>query len=448
MIKRVVLENFMAHERTELILGPGVTALTGPNNTGKSAVVEGLRCVATNPMPRNYIRHGAKEARVTVELEDGTRVVWIRKKGSAGYELWAPGAEEPQEYWKFGRKPPEDVLSALRLDVIEMDGNKGDIDVHIGNQREPIFLLNRPDSDAALFFAASSESAHLLAMQNLLKRRTQDAKRQERDLEGRLEGIEAELDELSLLPDIAVGLESARELEATAKNLQVTIPAMELQLSRLAETDAALCRARETATVYKKLSEPPKAKEVKPLSGMIHRMGQVEKALDRARKIGDALAPVSEAPAPFDTVRLATLCNRLQHLDDAQHKAGARDAVLVTLRPMPTPENTDHLAELKELLSKANTRLAEVNQTWDILRSIGEPPEVRADSRLEALVADIRGLTTGRHEAERHLGVLEKQLRSVREAIGATVDALGHCPTCGADLNSEVFLDQKDNHVA
>ena len=67
MIKKIVIDNFMAHERTELELGPGVTVLTGPNNTGKSAIVEALRCVATNPTPKYYIRHGAKEARVTVD---------------------------------------------------------------------------------------------------------------------------------------------------------------------------------------------------------------------------------------------------------------------------------------------------------------------------------------------------------------------------------------------
>ena len=83
MITTIVLENFMAHQRTELQLGPGVNVLTGPNNSGKSAVVEGLRCLAANPPPRHVIRHGAKEARVTVCLEDGTRIVWIRTKGAA-----------------------------------------------------------------------------------------------------------------------------------------------------------------------------------------------------------------------------------------------------------------------------------------------------------------------------------------------------------------------------
>ncbi len=217
MIAKIVLENFMAHERTELELGPGVNALTGPNNTGKSAIVEGLRCLATNPVPKHYIRHGAKEARVSVELEDGMRIIWIRKKRSSGYELWHPGADEPEEYWKFGRKPPEDILNALRLDLVELETGDA-VDVHVGNQREPVFLLNQPGSNAAAFFAASTESAHLLAMQNVLKRRTQDANRRERDLEGRLGMVRDEMDVLAPLPDIALAVETGRELEQSSKN--------------------------------------------------------------------------------------------------------------------------------------------------------------------------------------------------------------------------------------
>ncbi|MDD4952968.1 MAG: AAA family ATPase, partial [Desulfovibrionaceae bacterium] len=110
MISRIVLENFMAHERTELDLGPGLTVLTGPNNSGKSAVVEGLRCLASNPAPKYFIRHGASRARVEALLDNGFRVAWVRSKTSAIYEVWAPGADGPETYAKFGRRPPGDVL--------------------------------------------------------------------------------------------------------------------------------------------------------------------------------------------------------------------------------------------------------------------------------------------------------------------------------------------------
>lgn len=245
----------MAHKLTEIELGSGVNALTGPNNSGKSAVVEALRCVATNPVPKYYIRHGAKEARVTLELEDGTRVAWVRKKRSSGYELWKPGVEEPEEYWKFGRKPPEDVLNALKLDLVELE-NGGEIDVHVGNQREPIFLLNQPGSNAAAFFAASTESAHLLAMQNLLKRKTLEAKREKNELKGRLKEVEERLDRFSPLPNIGVELEIARETEASTKKMEAEIPALEASILAQERLQKNVEQKHSTATILKGVDAP------------------------------------------------------------------------------------------------------------------------------------------------------------------------------------------------
>jgi DNA repair ATPase RecN len=69
MIKRVIIKDYMAHKETELELDPGVTVITGPNNSGKSAVVEVLRSVGQKPSPHHAIRHGASQAVVRVELE-------------------------------------------------------------------------------------------------------------------------------------------------------------------------------------------------------------------------------------------------------------------------------------------------------------------------------------------------------------------------------------------
>ena len=165
----------MAHARTEFALAPGLNVLTGPNNTGKSAVVEALRCLAANPAPRHVIRHGASEARVTLELDDGTAVTWVRRPKYALYEVRRPGVEEPEVYAKFGRAVPEDVQRLLRLGPVRLDGDVS-VDVHIGNQREPVFLLNEPGTVVAGFFAASTEAAHLIAMQALLTERGRKAK--------------------------------------------------------------------------------------------------------------------------------------------------------------------------------------------------------------------------------------------------------------------------------
>lgn len=447
MITKILLENFMAHERTELELGPGVNALTGPNNTGKSAVVEGLRCVATNPVPKHYIRHGAKEARVSLEFEDGTKVVWIRKKRSSGYELWKPGAEEPEEYWKFGRRPPEDILAALRLDLVELETG-GEIDVHVGNQREPVFLLNQPGSNAAAFFAASTESAHLLAMQNLLKRKTQDAKRQELDLKGRLGQIESDLDRFAPLPDIAVELEAVRELEATTNRLQKDIPTLENAISAQAALHKTMRHREASATILKEVRDVPKLCDVNELRNTIARINQLETVSRRAGAVTDVLSGMAEVPNVSDTRSLATVCGQLQRLESALRKGVALQSVAAALAEPPTGENTSHLSGIiNEMLAVTYRGRREARRN-DVLQTLAEPPHIQPNMHLEMLLADLHRVDGRRRGAQQQLLDLENRLEGLKKGITRRVEAIGCCPTCGADLSTEAFLDRRCRHGA
>jgi len=94
MIRRIILKNFMSHEETVIELADGVTVLTGPNNTGKSAVVEALRCIVENPPSKELIRHGAQKAEVAVELDSGETIVWERTYTYPLYKIIKGNIEE------------------------------------------------------------------------------------------------------------------------------------------------------------------------------------------------------------------------------------------------------------------------------------------------------------------------------------------------------------------
>lgn len=437
----------MAHAHTELELGPGVNALTGPNNTGKSAIVEALRCLATNPVPRHYIRHGAKEARVSVELEDGTRVVWIRKKRSSGYELYLPGAEEPEEYWKFGRRPPEDILKVLRLDLVELETG-GEIDVHVGNQREPVFLLNQPGSNAAAFFAASTESAHLLAMQNRLKRRTQDARRTERELETRIREVESEMAAYAPLPDIELGLESARELDAAARGLQTEIPVLEKGI----ETQARLWKDRENlqerARILDGVEEVSSLHDVAGLALLLKQMKLVELQQNVAVGRSGALASLQESPAGEPTTQLAQLCDRLQAVESNLRKAVLQQDVMVSLTEPPLLQNAPHLLGIMNEILASRSRLEREERCLSVLQNIAEPPEVASLSTLESVVDTVHGLTAQKVQQEAKLGQLETELQSLTDHIEQRLDEMGRCPTCGGRISAQAFLERRCDHEA
>lgn len=438
----------MAHERTELELGPGVNVLTGPNNTGKSAIVEALRCVATNPIPRHYIRHGAKEARVTVEVEDGAKVVWIRKKRSSGYELWAPGAEEPQEYWKFGRKPPQDVLDVLRLNLVALEGDKDPIDVHIGNQRDPVFLLNQPKSDAAAFFAASTESAHLLAMQNLLKRKTMEAKRREKDLVAGMAEAENRLDLFSPLPSIEMELDSARKLEETANHLQRTIPMLEQALATQAELNAALRDQRATMEKLDAVRSAPTIGDTAGLSVLGHQITSTDASLRQCRGQVAAMSGLTSVPATEETRPLARLCKELQTMEQARAKGDRRVLATAGLREPPTAKKTEYLSDLLDELLAHQIRIRRGNLRRDYLLAVQEPPKLESVDHLQGVMTEVVACQTRMEEVRTTFHMLENRLEILETTIRQRLGELGCCPTCGADLDSVAFLDQECRHDA
>jgi exonuclease SbcC len=70
MIRRITLQNYMAHTYTVIEPSEGLTVLVGPNNCGKSAVVSALQTLCNNASGDYMVRHDEKEAQITVETDD------------------------------------------------------------------------------------------------------------------------------------------------------------------------------------------------------------------------------------------------------------------------------------------------------------------------------------------------------------------------------------------
>ena len=405
MIRKLVLDNFMAHAHTEVALGPGMTVLTGPNNIGKSALVEGLRCLATNPAPKAFLRHGATMARVEALLEDEegnvTKVAWVRRKASAVYELTRPGEEEPEVFAKLGRgHVPDEVRAALKLDPVTLETGQ-DVDVHIGNQREPIFLLNMPPSAAAAFFAASTESAHLLAMQNLLKRRVQDAKREEKALAGRIHGLERELDGLAGLPDLTLAVEQAVEQERALEAKARALPRLAEQLRNLGELAVGTAREGERAKALAPLEPPRESAPVRGLARTITDMARLERSSLDLRTRGRALSGLAAPPDTAPVADLARTMADLQRFSVAADQLKERTRGLADLQPSPTP------------------------------LPIGP---------LSGLTAELQGLEQDRADTDKTLKQLKKDSLNLEREIRDRLKRLSACPLCGGRLDSNAFL--------
>src|SRR5437016_5867438 len=137
MIRRIVLENYMSHSRTVIEPAAGLTALVGPNNCGKSAVVSALLSLCGDTPGDFMVRHGESLCSVTVETDDGHTIIWRRKGGAVSYIIDGTVVD------RVGRgNLPDHLHEHLRLAKVAPSGGGEPFDVHFGLQKSPIFLID------------------------------------------------------------------------------------------------------------------------------------------------------------------------------------------------------------------------------------------------------------------------------------------------------------------
>jgi len=114
MISELQIRDFQAHEKLKIEFKPGVNTIVGASDVGKSAIIRALSWVLFNqPSGDEFIRHGAKQARARVVVDDQA-IVRARGKGVNTYAL---GEEE---FAAFGSGVPEEITKLLRVDEINI----------------------------------------------------------------------------------------------------------------------------------------------------------------------------------------------------------------------------------------------------------------------------------------------------------------------------------------
>lgn len=132
MIERLLLQQFQAHEKLDLQLGP-LTVFVGNNGAGKSTVLRALRWVlVSRPSGKSVLRWGTKWCRVQAKVE-GRRVGKERRRNSNTYYLGTDPYEAP------GQKVPDPIAAVLQVDE----------QLNFQHQFDGPFLLNLTGGQAA-----------------------------------------------------------------------------------------------------------------------------------------------------------------------------------------------------------------------------------------------------------------------------------------------------------
>lgn len=116
MIKKLVIENFQSHEKTELNLAPGVNVITGVSQSGKTAILRALHWLLHNRPSgerfRSWFASGA--TKVMIETSEGDRIWHVKDDKINSYTVGS------NVFDKIGRDIPDMVQSALRISELNI----------------------------------------------------------------------------------------------------------------------------------------------------------------------------------------------------------------------------------------------------------------------------------------------------------------------------------------
>ncbi len=138
MISTIQIDNFQSHQNTILELDPGVNAITGASDSGKSAIIRALLWNFDNrPLGDAFCSWfaGKKPTSVGVEFAEGTYVIKERKNGKNSYNL------NGTKFEALKSDVPEDLATLVNL-----------ADYNISSQHSPYFLLQETGGEVARRF--------------------------------------------------------------------------------------------------------------------------------------------------------------------------------------------------------------------------------------------------------------------------------------------------------
>ncbi|MFC4172604.1 AAA family ATPase [Microvirga sp. GCM10011540] len=307
-LRFIRLVNVQAYEDATLHLSPGVNALIGPNNRGKSTFIRALRAVFYGEARDSLVRAGAKSALVEIGVAGRRILRFTRQPRRTPVNVWslheADGSvveEQGMRYETGGRAVPDWVADLFQIRKVE------ELDVHIAHQKFPVFLLGETASRRSAVLSIGQEASYIRDMLVIHRERcTRDntfVRTGERELIGLIEALEG-FEELDLLKErLAAARDQATEIKAADARLQqmrdcaISLAQLREKLARVQARAQATAHLPEPERLARLASNLERSRERERIGRQVI---QVAEALARSRVRLDALRAMPEAAPPLE----------------------------------------------------------------------------------------------------------------------------------------------------
>jgi exonuclease SbcC len=402
------LQNFQSHSNSRIEFSPRVTAITGHNNNGKSAVVRALKKVIRDtPDGSTFVRDGADLARITAVFVDGAsseRFEIVREVPSSTskeenkYIIIDP-QQDVQEFVKFSRSGiPAEVISKMGFDVpVEIAGEM--IDLNIQMQLDELFLVQGTGLPS-FRGKVISKITEIDVVNNAIQEISLEQKR----LSSSCKSYQQQLDELA--PEL-----KKYEHFAEITRVHSVISGFVAQLGDEVELYEAISShlPKITALVEKATKLNEAYRQLRDVDPLERRIEQVESDV---RLLQEHLLP------------LFRMQRRLEELENVEFS-------------LPSLEDLDkevdtllQLEQLNGIYQRDRARLRELQQAEFNLPVITIDDSVNLLVQLKDLSETIKDLSNKQQVMETSIEIAQKELSGSQQELEMFEKQLGVCPVC------------------
>jgi len=306
MINTLTIRNFQSHKETILDLSPGVNVITGPSDSGKSAILRALIWLVENRPSGDSFRSDWGGS-TFVELDLGKFTVWrVRNKDQNEYGMWNPDATKGALIFKAVRSEvPEEVQKALRISPIS-----------IQQQHDLLYLFTSSPGEVAKHF---NTLAHIDSIDSSIK----NVQRWLRDLERKVISSEEHIDGLKLQLTQFENIESLEE----------KVKALERLEKQKAEKSMKAIQLKDYISQYKTVESA--LKELKPIQKLSKKVDSIAKLMKdrkglnaRANAIDNILSRIKSTRSRTEAIEF-----KLERLEE-EYENNFPDVCPLCERPM------------------------------------------------------------------------------------------------------------------
>lgn len=379
MLKKIKLKNFMSHKSSEFELVKGINVITGPNNSGKSAVISALQMLADLPVKEGdyMVRHGASHASVTIETGEGDELSWQRKGSTMSLMI---NEEKDMRLQNNREHYLEKLHKHLKLPKVSSAEAKQDFDIHFATQKSPIFLINEPPSRAALFFASSSDAGRLFEIRDRYKDLVKTKKKEKQATKSALEHQNAILVRLAPLDAIEELFKQVHETYRQYPKEQEALRIGGILLGEFKQYIEDFARHAARHDLFKKVIQPPRLEDADTLESNHRTLVKELRLYSTLTQRRKAITTLTEPPALICTKHVSKNLQELQHTERKAQRFDRMQSLLDSMKVQPEIEDAESLADLLKAMRELQSDGATLNMRCMHLNEAKFPPEIEPES--------------------------------------------------------------------